>query len=627
MKMNRIHVCLLKFKNKNTWIMIVLLGITFLLHEIWNLFIKNPWVMGDEVAVMATGAYFAGYDWKSVLQYAGEEGVAYFHNGGLGILFTPLFMLIKNRPYFLYQAIISLCSLFHSIPVMISYSIMHKNFKIQNKVFCALISISASFFVSWHSTNAINESGLILCTWIIIYMIVILADSISVAKRRFINILLAFVLGYTYTVHTRALIFVLSVIFIAILYQIFYQKSLIIFKIFVPCIGIAFYLAAKFNSFVLDNVFLSGNDVFIYNTGQSTSISVLMGLKELFTEAKWQGFFDIFVSNLLGTGVISLGLFFIVFFILIKVSIKEIGQRGIRKQCILNEDSHKYLLIGWIIYICYFGITLLYSIHTLENAVVAIDGGECTRSLFYLRYPGAFIGPLIMLAGVNIYKFEEIRDWKIIGASVVGMVGCLIYTSISIVSRIVDKGDSQFDFSHYFSPFYFGKYGQEVLSIHFYISMGVISVILLTLLVLIRYKKNVIISILLMGFMVYQYSYNAYNFDKNNAEYISNYAYRVAELFYDNENLSNEISILYWPMKECWEAPYLAQFLVPEVEVKKEIPEEKSNFTVVLSYKADKSIFGKNCYWAQLDEYTYIYAKGKDKYALERAGVQFTLLE
>lgn len=627
MKNYKIHAYLLKFKNKNIGVMILLFGFTFILHEIWNLFIKNPWVMGDEVAVMATGAYFAGYDWKSVLQYAGEEGVAYFHNGGLGVLFAPLFMLIKNRPYLLYQAILSLCSLFHSIPVMISYRIMQKYFKIKNKVFCAMISISASFFVAWHSTNAINESGLILCTWIIIYLIVILNDTTSVIKKRILNILLALVLGYTYTVHTRALVFVLSVIFMVILYQIIYKKRLIIYKLFIPCVGIAFYLASKFNGYVLEKVFLSGKDIFIYNTGQSTSISVLVGLKELFLDAKWQGFFDIFLSNLLGTGIISLGLFFIVFSILIKVSVKELGSRISHKPINSEDNSQIYLLIGWILYICYFGITVLYSIHALENAVIAIDGAECTRSYYYLRYPGAFIGPLITMAGVTIYKFEDIRNWKIIGASVAGFVGTLIYNAVSIVSRIAEKGDSQFDFSHYFAPFYFGKYKQEVLSTHFYIAMVVVGVLILLLLVLIHYKKNIIISILLMLFMVYQYSYNAYNFDRYSAEYISNYTYRVAELFYDNVNLSKEVSTIYWPMKACWEAPYLAQFLIPEVEIIKEMPKNKSNFTVVLSYQAEKSDIEGTCYWSQLDEDIYIYARGKDKLELEHAGVQFSLLE
>lgn len=626
--MSRVRISEWRKNIKDKHIMTFLLPFSFILHQVWNFYIKNPWAMGDELGVMSIAAHFSGYDWRGVLQSIGAENNVNFYGGGFGILFTPLFILIKERPYVLYQAILCICSLFQSVSVIISYHIMNKRFKIENRLFCVLISIGASFFVVSRATNAMNENALILCSWIVTYFIIELSYSISDSKRRLFSLLLAIIFGYAYTTHTRALIFVASAILAMVIYELLFSKRLVIYKIFIPSLVTTFYLVSKFNTLILERMFLLDKSANVYNTGETAMISVFAGAVQFFSEWQWRALGDIFLTNVLGLSVVTINLFLIIFFIWGVVLFKCIRMRIKKQTEEISNDTKMYVILGMVVYLCSFGMLLLYSIHGLGNAIEAIDTGTCTRSHFYLRYPGAFLGPIITMGGIVIWKLKGVEKWKEAVAAILCAMLCHIYTSFSVIPRIAEQGDKQFDFYHYFAPFYAGRYGQEVLAYHFYIMTATILILTIVLFLLIKSKKKVFSACFIMIIIIYQYVYLSYEFDKNQAAEIYNYTYATSEMFYRNKTLYEDIDTIYWPLiGGRWESPYVIQYFLPTVTIKKEIPKQHNDFIMITSKYVGQDVIGKGCYWTILDENTYLYAKGKDVDLLEKIGIEFLEVE
>lgn len=610
---------------KRIIIMLVCFCLTFLVRVILNLNIKNPWAMGDELGVMATGAYFAGYDWRQVLQLLNSDGGgANFYNGGFGIFLTPLFCLIKGRPYFLYQAILCVCALMQSLVVLISYQIMTKCFNIKNYYFCGAISVASSFFSVSRATNAMNESALILCTWGIIYLIMLLVQENSNKRVTIYSILLALILGYSYTIHTRTIVLIFSVIVAILFISFLNKKSLVRLSVFFLCLVGALLAAMKFNTFVLENVFVINDESQVLNTGQTATISVFEGIKLFFKGGQWQAFGDVFLGNLFGLNLITINIFFVVFFVWLRSFWTNIYQVVFKKNSPIIRKDDGFIMLGLVVYICAFGMVFLYSIHVLANSIVAIQSESCTRSFFYLRYPGAFCGPIILMAGIIIWNCRT-KIWKEIIALCIAGILCFSYVCVSILPRISEHGDAQFDYYHFFAPFYLGKFADEVLSNKIYIAFSITIILFILGIVLYIKRKRILLAIFCMSVFVYQYGYLAINYDAPQAEKINKYVYYVSETYYWNPDLKDKINTLYWPIiAGSWEAPYVAQYYMPELTVIKEVPQNVENFTMIAATLVDSNILQQEqCYWAQLDDYTYLYVKGKDKEVWEDLGIVF----
>lgn len=614
-------------KSKDLYITIALFVGVLIFHEILNLNIHNPWAMGDEIGVLSTSAFFSGYDWRTVLQAPSDYGAGVnYYGGGFGILFTPLFTILKKRPYLLYQLILLICSTIQSIPCILAYKLLYNHFKINNRIYCILFSIASSFFVASRATNAMNENMIILCMWIVAYIIVILAtDKCSTGKKGGLSAVVSFILAYSYTVHSRALIiygvFVCCIFFALIVYK----KKLVLFKVFIPSSMLFYYIASLFNNYILNNVFLPINKVegVVQNTGTSAIVSVIGQFSDVFRNLR--AYLDLFISNLFSMGMVTGGLLIISFLIFICFFFRGIILRikGISE----DSDVQRSTVLGLFVFGCTIGMLLLFSMHWLSTSIDSLSNNEATRGYFYLRYMGAFWGPGMVIMALDIWRSKDSQNKCFIFtwiATVALLFLSFAYIQFSILKRLNGKYDPQLDYFHFFSPFNGQKYGDYTNDLLLYRAVIIITIIIILIGVMIYFKKIIMTAVLVTVFIVYQYTYLALNFDAPYAMYMHSSTSSITDIV-----LNNNIYIdnLYFPLVTGkWEVPYLVQYYLPEVDIIKEFPDaSEENVVMVVFKELDSDEYDlKEFYFALLQDGSYVYVKGNEiRQKLEGIGLTF----
>ncbi len=588
-----------KFWKKEWFIQIsIFLGV-FFVHQIINLTIVSPWAMGDELGTLASGAYFAGYDWRSVMQSPSNYGSGVnYYGGGFGVIFTPLFLLIRNRPYFLYQCILSVCAVLQSIPAVLSYRMLKSHFGIENLKCRIFIAISSSFFVMSRATNAMNESMLIFCVWVVCYLFLAFTHKKGYERGLYKYCVgIGIILAYTYTVHTRSIIFIATVVLLMVITCVI-EKHYKVLGLFLVSFSCFILLAKIFNSYILEKVFLQSSSAPVYNTADAAASSVVGQLIQLFFDKQWHAWGDIFITNVFGFLTVSLLMFGIATIIWIKKVIKI---------CRLKEKVDAFFFIGFLSLIPTWGMLGLYSVHGLGNTIEAINEGICTRAHFYLRYAGAFIGPITVLVGVIIWK-QMLKINEVICSILVYIIGGG-YIVWSILPRLEGRNDQQMDFFHFFSPFNGMKYGTffhkenfEVLCLTMFFILAVFSGLW-------KYKKKIMLAFLFSLIVLYQYVYIALEYDRVSAKDLHDKTWSAIELLSNNEKIQKEITTLYLPLiSGRWETPYVLQYYLPDVEIIKEIPEDKEKIVMLVYKELQSQYLGETeFYFTTLNGGIYLY--------------------
>lgn len=613
----------MRIKKVDVLAQILIFFVALLLHESVNLLMRSPWAMGDELGVLATGAHFAGYDWSSVFQAPnGATTEVTYYAGGFGIFLTPLFMFIKGRTYLLYQSILLVCALVQSIPSVIAYRILRYTFKIENRVFCAFIAVASCFFVTSRATNAMNENALILSMWIATYILVLLVGY-QKRKKCLLSICLAFVLGYSYTLHSRSLIMVAGTFFVIIIFSIIYKKRLVVWTAFIPCYLLFQILAIKYNAFIQEAVFKINENTIVYNTSSVAAESIISQFWSLFTENHWRAIGDILLTNVFGLNVVSTTLFLTVFFVWICRLFLNFRMK--RKSEIYNETDENFIVIGSFTFFCIWLMICLYTIQGLGNTIAALEDGVCTRAHFYLRYPGAFCGPVILLSAVIMQK-----NWfsiKKMLCSLLGMAICAIYTCWSILPRISENYDKQFDFYNFFSPWAILGYGEYMSTHKFYCVLIIMLVLGIFIGLLILKRKFILYAVLLTSLFVYQYMYISIKFDAPSSRELHFSVISTATMFRENKDLVEEVGTIYFPLLAGrWEIPYVVQYYIPELKVMRSMPDSNEENAVVIAFREleDSELLSAECYLANLDDGSYLYVFGENsKEVFEGIGIEF----
>lgn len=602
-------------RKKETCLIVLCFLLVVVMHEIVNVFMYAPWSMGDELGVLATGAGITGYDWSEVFKTTvGDISEVNFYPGGLGIFLAPLFQCFVDRPFVLYQAILLLTAVIQSLSSVFAYRILYNELGLKKHSYCFIFSVAASFLVTSRATNAMNENALILCTWIIFYtLVILLRENLSNFQKKVYSIALALVLCYSYTVHTRAMILIFATLFLLIFVRFVLNKRFISRVYFFGTLFLGGGLAHIFNEFIKEQIFHVSESSIVYNTSANVTQSIVGQFFGLFKEGKWQAFGDIFLTNILGINIITGGMFLLVFVIWIRLFFEMIRKRD----CIAES---KFLISGLFLFMSTFGMIALYSIQGLGNTVLALEENRCTRAHFYLRYPGAFLGPLVILIAIVIWKkYLKKSDFIF---SIIMMLICFRYTFLSIIPRVGEHGDLQFDYYHYFSPFSFNSFNELLLENDFVHVLVVVLLIFLSLVFLMVQKKKIIFGITIMALFCYQYFYLGFLYDVPNSRELHYSIISSVSLFQENEKLKDTISKVYMPLiSGRWEVPYVAQYYLVNQEVIRNMPDKNEKEALILTYAPIEDI-EKEYHWSQLEDGTYMYVKG-DKYKkiLEECGV------
>lgn len=175
----------------------------------------------DEVAVMSGCAYFSNLDWSNVLSQSSYYGQGFY------ILFAPLFYITKN-PYIIFYTMIAVVSLLQSCTVVFAYKALKRFFGITACPSALFFSVACSYMLETRTTILFNEQPLLIVSWAVLYILLLLHESLDNEKnKRKYTLLLVLIISYSLTLHTRALTFFLGLFITIVLYYWVYKKVLV----------------------------------------------------------------------------------------------------------------------------------------------------------------------------------------------------------------------------------------------------------------------------------------------------------------------------------------------------------------------------------------------------------------
>lgn len=490
-----------------------------------------------------------GYDeqatlfWMGLLSKSSWKQVIEFHNY-YGFGFTAPFGILHNlisNPVIIYQIIMFVISLIYSISAVIAFRIIQMIVPKKNKeekIFSILISI-ASVFVPIKFTYIINEHLYILINWLLVYILIkMLEDHKHKILYRLCIILL---LGYSLTVHEKAITLWLGVIATIIVFKYYYlekKRNVILMGGGLACI---YKITKKLNRYLRN--FFWGNIAGSSTNSSSSTISLMISKIKCLKKVKnWVFPIVTFFSQLFFisfcTGGIFLSVLMMSIYILFKWWLRKEGEELWQQQVII---------IIFYTLVCIFATIVIQDItwmpdltnYKFTDVLQEVFG---KRAKLYLRYFCCYCGPLIVLFGVycmNLYK----RFVKISKVSVAIYGIFCIFEVILISPWYSDNRLNAAPIYSMFLPFTWenpnGFLTREVFIKAIFISCLIVAFFY----ILLKFKKFILLGVFIAAFFVYQYLYTGFAVYKKNSETIYAENYPVYEAL---KNIKN-VEIIYVP--------------------------------------------------------------------------------
>ena len=360
---------------------IVMLGILLLCFYCANVYkICTVWELGDEAGYLANVAYLTGYDWhdvRSVLPYFGY---------GYSILLIPVFLLSPTGVSLIHGAIgVNIC-LVLGIYILQIYILSKiwgkKDLPIYSCI--AFIVCICPYIVS--NTYKVN-CEVFLTFWF--FLIIVLLYNTIEKKKQYIYCILGICSAYSFFIHTRAFVIIISVIGSLIFFikknnDIENRKNIIYFVVSVLAFG-AFLYGIKMSiinsahalSTVADKGDVSGNLItFTYLAERLKWLFNLEDIKFYFLSFSAKIFYIVYATGMMAVfGYVELLTY-------------------IKKQW--NEKIDKDSVGGVYVFI-FLCVTLMVFVCTINGAGML----ENFTTFFYNRYYEFAIWPLF---GIGVYK-------------------------------------------------------------------------------------------------------------------------------------------------------------------------------------------------------------------------------
>lgn len=397
------------FKNE-----IYLLIFTYLILVFIHIFFSRnmtlPIVLDDEFGYLANAAYFAGYNWSSIV-----SDIPYY-SFGYSILLIPFF-LIYDSPYTIYKAIILLNALIASSVVFMAYFVSGSISTHLNNNTRLLASFTVSLYTSYLvlSKLALAESLLVLLFWIILFCFLNLDKKNEDKKTVFI--ITGMIIGFIYIVHPRALGIILAsllVIFIAIIKRTIKYKQ---FLYYLSGLISVIIMQTAIKSYLVSNVWLNGA-----KSSTNTLSGSLSKLPDLLTLAGLEKA----LSTTIGQVYYLVSASYLLFFI------------GIVYVCILLYHSWKSNNNNLICLM----FLLLSMVFSVIISVLSLYNGNRADHLLYGRYNEMILGPFILIGLIFLIeersKNEQLRK-RIFIYSILFYCGISVLTSSLIQTELFNR--------------------------------------------------------------------------------------------------------------------------------------------------------------------------------------------
>lgn len=591
-------------KNKIDYIIVFLCS--FIPKVLFTIIVPFIGIISDETSTMSGAALFAGFDWSNTVSNAG------YYGGGMTALFAPLFKLIDS-PYVLYHCLlIIMCLLQATIGVICYYLFINHLGMKKNKV-SMLLSIVASYIVTRRATNVTNEHMLILMSWVLTLLIVKLIDCKNNKEKIKLSILTAAALGYSLTIHTRALTFILAFFILFIVYLWIYRESLVSVVPFLIVFSL-FYLGSQYFIGFVQN----SNFSLEYGLKLRNSYLPKADIKELLSPDSWYAWLSIIVGQVMTISVFSGGLFIVS----IVVTIKLLWQGVLRKKDFLvtNDDNiikKKLLTVLIFMFMCIGMTILMHSFSNVSNVMLAYQEGTGgynygLKAITYIRYFGPYVGPTIALAIVYIYRYRDELKTTVLSSFILVMFLSIIWICC-IVPFIYNSTSGK----EAFFPFSLNFTTENVAGRSFYIVGIVVLFIVLILITISLYqKKYMFFGCLLIIFFGYEYAFNVIMFDKNlcstNGTNISMVTYEYLKNI-DFDVIDNTVYVYDGSGKTDHQIFYTYQVLLKDKTIEIELPDKNKDTALLVTndYSSAKYLLDYGYQVTAIENGDYLFAKGE----------------
>lgn len=578
-----------KYFTKHTINLIAAFTLSYILHIIPVFLIKLPTSGPDEIGTIAFAAYLAGKDWSYLVSRHGA-----FYGFGSSWFLAPLIYLIQN-PYTLYNVLRYIIALFLCVPTIISYRIMRRFYKFENLKLLFTASVACSLFTNTTADILINEAFLVMGTWLTVYLL--LAASYSSKKRHkmLLSFLLAILLSYMATIHTRSVLYFAVVFLIITLYYIFKKKWLVHVPVFAASSSL-YFAARYFIKIVRELLYNNINAREVSGSIESlegTYNNIQQMLNMYGARLSIEAILSLFFSNLYGVIIFSVGML-LPCLVVVCLECRKL----FRKQVLEMSVSIPSLFcgIGLLSTIVALSIINIYHGATLYFGNDLGDG----RFFFYLRYYINFMPPVLL--ALIFYIEEGKQKISMLVMSLILMVLTACGFCYFFLRAVYNNHYKAFDVGKLFSAFLFHE--PKDFLWYYYIIVGVIiGVFLLFFYILARRKYTWIIMLVLCGLLFYEQIYQCIFFRKPIADTIYDCIDTSSELFVGNELFVDEIDTLYVYSKSTYKLEYAAQLVFKDITVLPYLKEPDEDFLLLSNQTIDK----KGYYKAVLDDNEYLY--------------------
>lgn len=359
-------------------------------------------ITGDELYAMWPAAKAMGYDWSGVMQ-----GYRYY-GYGFSMLWIPFMAVIKD-PVLLYRAMVALMALCQALTAPVSYCIMKKYFAVDDEKIACLLAVACSYLVAVRATYTYPEFVYVLVVWLIVWVMCRLNGAQDRAKEKALyTAALFFLLACAYSLHSRALALWLAMGVTVVLYGWIYRKSYLSVPVCVV-VGIPLCIAAAAGiNQVLAFLGFTGDGT----VGNTSAVATMGILEQLKNPTSWTAWADIVIGQFNESLILTGGLAAAVVVVMLTLIWKALQ----REPYLLREDGallRPYILVG-IFCICAVGITIggqsVSWLSGVTNYLNGVGDEDSLRAITYLRYYGAYIGPLFLAGTAYIIQNPETLD-------------------------------------------------------------------------------------------------------------------------------------------------------------------------------------------------------------------------
>lgn len=576
-----------------------------IIPKIFIALLQNPIQVSDEVGALVAPAYFAGLDWSDV------AGRVSYYGTGYHFIFALLFKITSN-PYVIYRAILISYVFIEALGGVIVFYLCEKHFVKDNPRLSCALGIMVVYLQYNKDTWITNEAPIFLLVWIVALLVIELYDAIENKKRKYwLSGILCLVLAYSLTIHTRMLFLYALVIVIVLYVLICKRKSLVAIPVCVIAGPLFYWVAQSYNGWIQNVAWMQyRTGAYLHNASAAEELGRLSNLAKLNTKLYWHSFLNTIVGQVNTANVMTIGIFMLALVLGLCVVFR-----------ILKDKAEDKWLMNCGIFAVYGGIGCmgllgLQAVLWLERAKQTMELGYGTtvlnssinysRVFVYLRYFAPFMGPIVLMSMVYIYKK---RIWNAYIASVVLTLIVQAYW-LRYNMRILYNN---IDAARVYIPFSLSNYTQK--SDWWVYLPGTIILLIAIFIIGIMIKKNKImmLTIMLSGVLIYQYMYYGI-VHKSEWEHRANAGYELITALEQEIELKKELVVPYSAMA------YTYQVMFSDYHIEMDLPSVTEDALIFTNrfnnYKFDEFLTDYGYVAYMLDDNEYLYVINEDIIAI-----------